>query len=293
MKRRSLLITLAAFAAFFVLAVGAQAVSPADLSYPAASFTGAYPEHGCADPSPSPNCAIMGGLKVSDYEGWSVLNGVNERFAVVDDPAGSGRKVTKVDIFGTDDSDHYGGTRAELGVWNNHDHKVGQEAWFAFSWYFPPNFQKPDGWGLIVMQNHGEAGNPPQAVYIAPTTGALRFWTQQQPSTGRIYHDVEATVTLGRWHHFLMYVKFSNTGTGIVKGWHSLSDSFTSGCPNPSSAPLYTDSNVNTLYSSGSGFAKVGLYRAPGAATQHQTGYLGGYGRSSSGAQAEANAGCG
>jgi chitodextrinase len=252
---------------------GGVDVSPTELVFP--GFTGApgttLPERGCNDPSPSANCAQEGGLTRSDYEGSSILNGVNERERWVADPTGSGKTVAQLEVYGDDSADAYGGTRATLYESNKTANCNGCEAWFVYGYYIPVGFQYPDQW-LALMQNFSPS-RPIQTIELrgagcaaAAPRNHVCFGDRPTPSNDYVTYKDLGAVNEGHWLYIVAHIKFSNTATGSIQVWRS-----DDRLPDVSRPPIEDREGILTLYSGIEGSAShVYLYRGTSTHSQHQ-----------------------
>ena len=240
---------------------------PAGLPGPAGTT---LPEHGCADPSPSVGCVLDNGFNRSDYAGWGSTSGTNDRMKWVQDPSGSGKTVAQFNVYGTDVSDQFSQVKANL--WRTpSDNCDGCDAWFAVGFYIPSGFVFPDTW-FLLMQNHGGAGNPAQAIELRtpPGGGSVRnyiYWKNQTaPTSGWTYFPL-APVQEGHWVYVVAHIYLTTTENGYAQVWYH-ADSL----PNISLPPLVDDENINTLYPGyGTGTASLPLYRdASSDPNQHQ-----------------------
>jgi hypothetical protein len=229
------------------------------------------PERACADLLPSFDCALLGGFNRSDYEGWSILDGVNERMSWATDLAGSGKVVAQLEVYGDDDADQYGGTRANI-YESAARNCNGCDGWFAYGYYFPVGFQYPDQW-LALMQNF-EPSRPVQTIELrsgascgsAAPRSHLCWGERQTPdNTTVVYHDL-GQVNEGHWSYIVARIKFRNTATGEIKVWRS-----DDRLPDVTQPPSVDVSNILTLYSGTTASrSDVYLYRGASSHSQHQ-----------------------
>jgi hypothetical protein len=248
------------------------------------------PEHACGDPAPSFDCALLGGFTRSDYEGWAILDGVNERMVWAADPNGSGKTVARFDVYGTDDADEYGGTRTSL--YRNPDNCSGCEAWQAWGTYIPSNFQFPDDW-FALYQDFSSGGNPAQALELRNGSGCagttprnyLCWKDQTAPGSGLHYFPL-GPASEGHWAYIVEHIKFLNTSAGFDKVWYSV-DSL----PDTSRAPSVDWSGI-TAYTTDPNRSTIFMYRAAGSSSQHQTVYYCGFHRAADAATAKTLVNC-
>jgi hypothetical protein len=241
------------------------------------------PERACADFSPAPpaNCAAFRDYDRSDYKGGSNQNGVNERMEFVPDPAGSDNVVLRMDVFGTDVADQYGGTRTSIYKKGVNCH--GCESWNAFGVFIPVGFVYPDTW-MLLYQMFSSGGNPAQALELrtSPFGGIRRdylWWKNQQATTSNRTYAPLGPVQEGHWHYFVQRARYSSTD-GFNTVWHSVDH-----LPDVTLPP-----KVNfvgkTLYTTAAGADHMFMYRDPGPVSQHQTVYFCGFHRAATAAGA-------
>jgi chitodextrinase len=246
---------------------------PTELLFP--GITGApgttLPERGCNDPSPSPNCAQEGGFTRSDYQGSSILNGVNERERWVADPTGSGKTVAQLEVYGDDSADLNGGTRTTLYENNGTANCNGCEAWFVYGYYIPVGFQYPDQW-FALMQNFSPS-RPIQTIELrgagcasAAPRNHICFGDRPTPSNDYATYKDLGPVNEGHWMYIVAHIKFSNTATGSIQVWRS-DDKL----PDVSQPPIEDREGILTLYSGIDGSAShLFLYRGASTHSEHQ-----------------------
>jgi hypothetical protein len=278
-------------------AESATLTSPPELIFPGipGAIGTTLPERACGDTSPSTNCAQEGGFDRSDYEGWSVLNGANERMQWVADPTGSGNTVAQFDVFGTDLADQFGGTRTSL--WRNADNCSGCEAWQAWGTYIPANFQFPDGW-FLLYQDFSSGGNPAQAIELRgagclsaiPRT-ELCWKDQTATNSGQHYFDL-GPAQVGHWFYIIEDIKFLNTSAGFDKVWYAVDQ-----LPDITQAPKVNWAGI-TAYTTGANRSNIMMYRCTtgnadcGSTAQHQTVMFCGFHRAATSAVASVLARC-
>jgi len=258
-----------------------ELVFPTNLAIPGTTLA----QHACEDPSPSAGCFLDNGFNHSDYEGWGSNTGSNDRMKFVSDPGGSGKTVVQFDVYGTDTSDQFNQVKTNL--WKTpSDNCNGCEAWYAVGFYIPKGFVYPDTW-FLLMQNHGGAGNPAQAIELRtpPGGGSVRnyiYWKDQTaPTSGWSYFPL-GPVQEGHWVYIVAHIYLTTATNGSVQVWYKV-DSL----PNVSTTPAFDHRNINTLYPGyGAGTASLPLYRDAGPSSQHQIVYYCGYHRAANPATA-------
>jgi hypothetical protein len=218
------------------------------------------------------NCSQAGDFGHLDYEGYNILNGVNERQRWITDPAGSGKTVAQLDVYGNDSADHYGGTRSTLYETNFGTNCNGCNFWFDYGIYIPAGFQYPDQW-FLLMENFVGSGSPAQALELmgagcvsaAPRNHVCWRVRQTGGETGTVT-DL-GLVQEGHWLYVTAYIEFRSTATGVVKVWHAYDQN-----PDVNGTPDLDRSGIYTLFSgTNDGRSHLFLYRGAASASQHQT----------------------
>ncbi len=131
------------------------------------------------------------------------------------------REGTYAARFNVYDSDVYPCTptenpRAQIGSSNYI--KAGDEDWAAFSLYLPTNMPEVPSHGWVILQSfYGSPGGGSGAAHLALThnesSGATQF---EYPGGWR------TPIVKGRWHDFMVHVKFSKDPTqGWVELWYN------------------------------------------------------------------------
>jgi hypothetical protein len=135
----------------------------------------------------------------------------------------------------------------------------GQEEWWAFSILFPNDYVFPPGPGAgIVMDFHhtGSSGQANYEIQTIPGIG-LRARGYGGPSVNGGKYDAlipdpygaVANVTKNTWYNFVLHVKWSPNGDGLMEGWLN--------------GRKYQSYTGPTLYSGMSCYLKLANYHAP------------------------------
>jgi Polysaccharide lyase len=97
----------------------------------------------------------------------------------------------------------------------------GDERWYEFSMYLPPEFQNPKGYWFIVMQWHGGDGSPPLAVVVTKDGKVALGGGDGGDVTAREPKPL-GPVRRGQWVDYVLHVGFSvNKSEGYVEGWEN------------------------------------------------------------------------
>ena len=178
----------------------------------------------------------------------------------VADPGGSGKVVLRMDVFGNDIADQWGGTRTSL--FRNGQNCSGCEAWTAFAFYIPVGFQYPDDWFTLYQMFYPSGGSPPISLELRTHNGGNQrnhlYWSNRAVSGGPAILTPLGQVHEGSWHYIVQHTRFLFVA-GFNRVWLGYGD-----VPDTSRPPL-----VNwlggTLFGSSSGRENILLYRGASA----------------------------
>jgi hypothetical protein len=96
----------------------------------------------------------------------------------------------------------------------------GDERWYEFSMYLPPDFPTPKGYWFIVMQWHGGQGSPPLAVLVSKD-GKVVVGGDGVDGQSRRQRPL-GPVRRGQWVDYVLHVGFSrDDAKGFVEGWEN------------------------------------------------------------------------
>lgn len=126
----------------------------------------------------------------------------------------------------------------------------GDERWYEFSMYLPPEFVNPRGYWFIVMQWHGGSGSPPLAVNIGKDGRVVVGGDGIKGEKPRAIGPVRR----GQWVDYVLHVGFSQKKSkGFVEGW----ENGVRTVPRYSRATMIDDEN----------YLKQGIYREADGST--------------------------
>ncbi len=221
-----------------------------------------------------------------DYEGWGNLNGINERFEAVPDPAGSGRIVVETFNVSTDTDDQYANSNPHTQAFVNRDQTLGVTQCSAFGIYFrdATEFPWPKRW-MLVFQDQSQ-NSPNDAVEIGDTSAdadtlrnELTYRVRNGAGTDSGINYPLGPILYGRWHYLVTCMYYADVGWG--KAWLAYDRA-----PDTSQPPTAQRTGVDTWWYNGK--PALGIYKdAFTPAETHQV-YLWGYGRSDNPARAVA-----
>jgi len=272
---------------------GAGPPADGELVFPSLAPTvGDAPERACGDysPSPPPDCAELNGWTSSDYAGGSNQNGVNERMEFVPDPSGSGKVVLRMDVFGDDVADQWGGTR--VSAYANDVHRNGSTSWTAFGVYIPVGFQYADTWNLYYQIKDHNFSNASFALELAngsncsPSVGPRNQFCWVKKIGGEVRTQLMPAQE-GHWHYLVQNTRWSDQADGFNKVWFGVD-----AIPDTSRPPLVSYTG-NTLAAAGStGRENILIYRGAGPSSQHQVAYYCGFHEAADPARAKVLSNC-
>jgi Polysaccharide lyase/Bacterial Ig domain len=156
--------------------------------------------------------------------------------AVIETPAFGARNGTKAHRL-TWYQKNYVQTRASRSIEGSSgggsNPRITSEGWYGFSFYLPSNGFPADRAAILgqivcwhsaypstdksIALSHGDSGSlslncyygdPTASPYTTTNTGSVPLWSAGQTAAKR-----------DRWHDLVVYVKWSNNSTGVVKAW--------------------------------------------------------------------------
>ncbi|MFA6286515.1 MAG: heparin lyase I family protein [Opitutaceae bacterium] len=139
-------------------------------------------------------------------------------------PARAGTKVHHIKWY----ADNYNNDRPSRSVEGNSATRtrITGEGWYGFSFYCPESFPAP-GKEVVLGQLHAwhalqTTPNITVTVFVRKT-GELVLEGAYGDGTGgktvTVYTTLAPKLTKGGWHDVVLYVKYSNNNTGILKVW--------------------------------------------------------------------------
>ncbi len=177
----------------------------------------------------TPSPAAAGLLFKGTFEGglepeWESELCCSHSAGTVSSPTRGGNRAVKFNYRRTDATQE-GARRSELRL---DPVPQGSERWYAFSLYFPTNFQTTNG-GFITTQWHhkldeGESGHAPP-LYLA--TNGQKLTLVNSFDTDRITPNREyqtddwdlGALPKGRWVDFVFHVRWSANSDGLLEVW--------------------------------------------------------------------------
>ena len=150
---------------------------------------------------------------------------IAEIYEPTDFPARSGSKVHRF-VW---KEENYNGRRSGRSVEGSsgfHLPKITSEGWFGFSLYAPEDFPSP-GQHIVLGQIHAWDHSLPKTnititVHVEASGGLMlegAYGVGDGKKDVTVYTTLAPELTKGVWHDFILYCKFSNDHTGILRAW--------------------------------------------------------------------------
>ena len=105
----------------------------------------------------------------------------------------------------------------------------GQEEWWAFSIMFPDDYVFPPGPDAGIIMDFHHSGSSGQANYEIQTIPGIglraRGYGGAAVNTGKYDaliadpYGATANITKNQWYHFVLHVRWSPNGDGLMEGW--------------------------------------------------------------------------
>ena len=183
---------------------------------------------------------FMGGFETGDESQWGGLH-YNEKldksrqFSVVTSPVRQGKFAAKFIVNNGDEFRQTGGERSDLMRSPLFDEKDGDEYWYAWSTFFPEDWQAPQDW-FIFADWHSRYDDVCQLLQLEVTTensllvkvltGDI-FGYKCFEGSGTAFSTSKVIVkslSTGLWNDFVIHVKWAATSTGIIEIFHKTED---------------------------------------------------------------------
>lgn len=190
---------------------------------------------------------------------YTLNSGNPANISLVDDPAGSGRKVFHMQVKKTDPL-VLGGARTEVSPRNEYV-KEGLR-WYTFSMYFPTNWEFHNTPTLVAQLHTSQQTavvSPPMSLTVTNRTFSLDFNYNHRSTSGSADPATKANsvaesirlgnLELGKWYCFVVRANWSyKPGQGEVQVWMNGNE-------------VFSAKNTYNSYETWLGnYAKVGLY---------------------------------
>jgi|GEM_PF-2302946 len=244
---------------------------------------------------------LVADWETGNYNQWYGLSAAypSSQYATVTWPVRQGKYAGK---FVVHPGDYSFGERSELGMWtarsaplNNYTQEVpGNDFYYGWSTMFPGDWKTPPGYCIFYQfQQRANYLNPAIAFNVYGETVQVNFSTGTVAGNSSSHtssfafmptHNAKASPVIlsalnrGKWHDFIVHVKFAPDATGIFEVWHRLEGSagFTNvlsyrnvptepWTTNPATfiqEGVYTKYKVNNVYGCvPNTYVKLGLYR--------------------------------
>ena len=191
--------------------------------------------------------------------GW-VHEKESGRVSTVESPVRQGRYAARFEVRSGDNNVAGSGTGERAEVLDpggtNSDASEGREAYWAWSTYFPSDFDAPMGqWNVFTQFHHsGSTGqsNIHFDVRDLSTIGLRVMGGNANSPTRRDF--TLASLTRGKWYDFVFHVRWASDNTGFVEVWVD-------------GNKVVDKTNTPTLYSGMFAYLKQGYYRSAHSGT--------------------------
>jgi len=171
---------------------------------------------------------------VGDFEvnspGWQQFDGLQyqetrplaESFALVDAPRRQGHRAVRVTA--RHGYSRFGYNEATLLSWGGREQE-GDEYWYAWSTFFPPDWTSPFKWGIFAEWHANLATSQIIGFDARGDRADLRLLsglTDEPGNTAAVDRLVPllSTLSKGRWNDFVMRVRWSVRNKGLVEVYH-------------------------------------------------------------------------
>lgn len=175
---------------------------------------------------------FKGDFETRDASQWEALhcnqtNDASNPFSIVSSPTREGKYAAKLTVSNNDKFQDMSGERCDL-LRPDHDEKEGDEYWYAWSTYFPKDWQAPKDW-FVIADWHSRYQDVCQLLQIEVTeenaliakvlTGNVSGY-QCFDGNGSAF-ATEQTITpkldLSVWNDFIIHVKWTANSTGLIE----------------------------------------------------------------------------
>ena len=179
---------------------------------------------------------FMGGFETGDDYQWDQFHyneqfDKNRQFSVVTSPVRHGKYAAKLTVNDGDVFRQTGGERADFLRSGLHDEKEGDEYWYAWSTFFPSDWQAPKDWFVFadwhssydeVCQLLQFEVTPDNALLVKVMTGNVSGY-QCFEGSGTAFKTSEVfdrKVNKNTWNDFIVHVKWTAHATGVIEVFH-------------------------------------------------------------------------
>lgn len=195
-----------------------------------------------------------GDFETGNHSQWRAVQAkAPNRITIQSKVVREGRYASRVEVRRGDNNvagSGSGGERSELFIGTSTTGAVeGREQYWAWSTYFPPDFDAPVGlWNAFTQFHHsGTTGQVNVQFAVDRQKIELRVLGGNISSPSR-RELVLAHLTKGRWYDFVFHVKWSSTRAGFVEVWVN-------------GLRVVKKSSMPTLYTGQAIYLKQGYYR--------------------------------
>ncbi len=162
--------------------------------------------------------------------GWQQFTGLQyeedrplgDSFSLVTSPVREGKTAAKFTV--RQGYSRFGANEDTEAVWHSHE-RQGDDYWYAWSTFFPTNWEPPYGWGIFA-QWHAPLGTSPIISFDARADTAIldvhSGLTDVKRNAFAFDHQFPllSTLSKGRWNDFVMHVHWSRESNGVIEVYH-------------------------------------------------------------------------
>ena len=179
---------------------------------------------------------FKGGFETGNEHQWDELHynkrlNKNRQFTIVTNPVRDGRYSAKMVVNNGDGFEQTGGERSDLKRSALYDEKEGDEYWYAWSTFFPKDWQAPKEW-FVFADWHSRYDDVCQLLQLEVTTenallarvltGDVSGYQCFNGNGSAFTTDkvIAKTLNTSMWNDFIIHVKWTTQATGIIEIFH-------------------------------------------------------------------------
>ncbi len=185
----------------------------------------------------APALLFDGGFETGDASEWYAVSWnqdrpLDEQMQIVTDPVRQGQYAAKLTVHDGDQFMDTSGERVQFDRPGPDEHD-GDEYWYAWSTFFPDDWQPPDDW-LLILDWHATYANVCQPLQLEVNhDNSITIQMLAGDVTGYDCYSGSGTalnqskiiveqLTLGEWNDFVIHVKWTTGDDGLIEIWHKL-----------------------------------------------------------------------
>lgn len=164
---------------------------------------------------------------LSQWTGGLSCRNATDQFAVVSNLKRQGNYAARFTVAPGDRVCKNGkctsGERCEASHWSYNRETLNDEYYYGWSTYFPTNWVQPNTWAIFMQWHCHTTISPPVAFAIDGSNLEVQFHSGNITSGIQYRADhVIAPATKGKWHDFMVRIKFRPDNSAKIKVWHRL-----------------------------------------------------------------------